>query len=450
MFEPSQGTMNRYLALFLLSVLLVACRPTTSSSPTPLAAEPTVSRPEPTPTPNSPTPTPIPLSPTPTAIPPTLTPSLTATPTPTVTPPPTKTPRPTATPTPINLSLGPFRAVAPLPSFNLSWMLYLSADDQLWLVGDTQVIRLVSEQWQPYVSYSGEFRGIDSSGRVWVLADDDLVHSFDAQGETIYDQSLGWSPVEWMEKIELDGSGRVWVQTSEGVRYLDNGQWVTVSSAEMGFEVIEDENYETTFGLFSNNGQIWVTHCYWGGPGPAGGLGARWFDGQSWQGGDLAIDDCVFDGTSDNLGQVWLGGQRRVWRYASGRLDAFAFPQAPAGSNGFGFVSHLIADSAGQPWITLSVCGGASCFAGEILYTIEGSNWIMVNGWNGTYPAAVQTDSEGNKWFINGSGIFQWQNNQLNQWTELGAPTRITTHPNLPSLWFAAPYQFQALLWHFN
>lgn len=438
--------MNRYLALFLLFVLLVACRPTTSPSPTPLAAEPTVSRPEPTPTAIPPTTTPTPISPTATQTPIPPSPTLPPTNTPVV---PTATPSPTTVPTPVDVALGPFQAVAAIPvPAGENWRLYLSPDEQLWLVTDSQVARLVDNIWQFYLSYAGNFRGIDSSGRVWVFRNNGLISAIDGtNGQTIYNQDSGWPAVDWAEEMVEDSSGRVWFLTANDIRSLDGEQWVITTFAEAGLEVAEDDSYEPTFNLVSN-GTIWLSNCNWAGPGPAGGVGVRWFDGTSWQGADSPIQECIFDMLSAGPDSLWFGGESRLWHYNAGQWTYFNFPTAPAGSNGFGFVSYLTIDSTGTPWPILSICGGASCYAGEILYTLANGNWTAAANWNEQYPVAIHTDQQGNKWLFNLSGIFQWQNNELVLWPDL-TPVQVPAG-NATTQWFAADYQGQTLLWKMN
>ena len=438
--------MNRYLSLILLFILLVACRPTTFPSPTPITAQPTESRPEPTLTNISPTSTPIP--PTPTTISATDTPpSATATQTPI---PPTETSTPTLVPTPVNITLGPFQAVAGLPAGtdDDNWRLYQSADGQLWFVGDSQIERFVDNGWQFYTTYAGEFKGIDSSGRVWVFRKNGLISSIDgAANQVIYNQDSGWPVVDWAEEMVLDSSGRVWFLTSDDIRHLEGEQWIITTFAEAGLAVVEDESYEPTYRLISN-GTIWLSHCNWAGPGPAGGVGVRWFDGTTWQGADSPIAECISEMVSLAPDDVWFGGEQAVWHYQAGTWQQVSFPAAPAGSNGLGFVYHLVIDSTNTPWPTLSLCGGASCFAGEILYSLEGFNWQPVEGWPDVVPIeplAIGSDPQGNQWLFSNRGLFQWQNNELVLWPDL---TQIRVPAGNPTFqWFAAEYEGQLLLW---
>lgn len=301
-------------------------------------------------------------------------------------------------------------------------------------------------RWQFYTTYAGQFKGIDDSGRVWLFRQNGLISTIDgANHQVIYNQNSGWPAVDWVEDMVLDSSGRVWFLTAADIRRLEGEQWLIIHFAEAGLGVTESESIEPTYQLLSN-GSIWLSQCNWAGPGPAGGLGVRWFDGTTWQGDDSPLaEECIFTMVSSAPDDVWFGGQQAIWHYQAGQWQQISFPTAPAGSNGFGFVSHLSIDSTNTPWPILSLCGGASCFAGELLYTLNATNWQQIEGWNGLYPAIIQADQQGNKWIFNNGGIYQWQNNQLTVWPDL-IPVKVPAGNQTP-LWFAAQYENQLLLW---
>ena len=334
--------------------------------------------------------TPSAAPPTPTAAPP----AATATPLPPPTAPPAPAPTPAADATADSASSGQPRSVLAIDELLPGNVIYLShtPDGALWLATDEGVARMRDDAWEVHVSgLPGMLLGVDETSRVWVLSEDaSAISAWDGAAWTVYGPDEGWTAVtSWASSqvgqgVLTDAAGRVWLATAQDVRVLEGERWTVVTPGEMGMAASE---YEDTFlhfdiALLGQGDELWVGACELAGPGPIGGQGARWFDGQSWQGGDSPVaSGCASAITEDPAGNVWLGLDADLWRYerASGDWTRLS-PPGPAAEEGvqrYGSVLAIVFDAAGDPWAGLVTCGGASC-GGEVYFHVRDGDWVAV------------------------------------------------------------------------
>ncbi len=77
-------------------------------------------------------------------------------------------------------------------------------------------------------------------------------------------------------------------------------------------------------------GDVWVTDCTWGGPGPLG-LGARWYDGNAWSAGQTSSvvgSGCIEAIEVDGAGRSAGHRRRSVVLYTGTGWEEFAHPDA--------------------------------------------------------------------------------------------------------------------------
>jgi hypothetical protein len=77
---------------------------------------------------------------------------------------------------------------------------------------------------------------------------------------------------------------------------------------------------------------------------------------------------------------VWVSLDDSLWRYdpASGRWTQFVPPAPPDDYPRFGWVYDLAVDRAGDAWPILALCGGASCFTGNVPYHLHDGEWTQL------------------------------------------------------------------------
>lgn len=338
----------------------------------------------------------------------------------------TATSRPTLanTPTPMPRT-GLFRPVIPIDEVlpgNFQ-RLHTSPDGALWLITDQSIAKLVDETWSIFLTdFTGELMGIDDQ-RVWIVsADTSEISAWDGVSWTDYGANTGWTPIPptdgWYGYVEWgqdDGLGRFWLATSQDVRLFDGKRWTVFTPEDMGMGAVNDEIPWATFVLkvSKGTGDVWVGACYWGGPGPFGGQGVRWFDGQTWHGADSPVSSgCATVIEEDDLGNIWLGVDDTLWRYIpdSGNWTQFTPPESPVEWTRFGFAHAIALDPSADPWPAMVLCG-ASCYGKIALYHIHDGVWTHTGAALEYYgvepPHQFVTDAAGQLWLFWAGGIYQ-------------------------------------------
>jgi hypothetical protein len=448
--KPRKNTIIILVSLTLL--LAIACMPAATPLPTTISITIPTSKVTSTSTPS--------LTPTSTSIPLTLTPTSR----------PTKTPTPTATPTPTPVPLPEmFHRVIPADEvFGGIGRLYSSPDGELWAITEEGVARLEGGSWNLYLTdYTGRLAGIDGSGRVWVVSGDgseisawygapspDGAPSGDGGSWTTYGTDAGWTPLteSWYHYAHggySDALGRLWFATSQDVRVFDGERWIVFSPEDMGMGPPVGEDLDIVFGVaILESGTVWVRECEWGGPGPFGGRGVRWFDG-SWHGADSPVaSGCATAIAEDGAGNVWLGVEEYLWRYepASGAWTEFAPPEPPIDGR-FGFLHNLAVDPSGDPWPMIVICGGASCYGSVALYRVRDGVWNQIGGvaeYDGTQRGPL-FGADGTPWVFWGWGVYRI----VEDTPELMAPlyARSIVMDGSGRVWFLAWYEGRDWLW---
>ena len=424
----------------LATLLVIACMP----AATPLSTNISITIPTSNVTSTS-TPT---LTPTSTSIPPILTPTSK----------PTKTPTPTTTPTPTPRPLPEMlHQIIPADEVfgGIEW-LRSSPDGGLWAITEEGIAKLEDGSWSLYLSdYAGNLAGIDGSGRVWVVSGDGSEISAWGGGLwTTYGADAGWTPLDesWYHHAHgghSDTLGRLWFATSQDVRVFDGERWIVFTPADMGMGPPVDEELSVAFNIdILKSGAVWVGECEWGGPGPFGGRGVRWFDG-SWHGADSPVaSGCATAITEDDAGNVWLGVEENLWRYdpASGAWTEFAPPEPPIEGR-FGFLHNLAVDPSGDPWPMIVICGGASCYGSVALYCVHDGMWNQIGGvaeYDGTQWGPL-FGADGTPWVFWGGGVYRIVGDR----PELMAPlyARSIVVDGSGRVWFLAWYEGRDWLW---
>jgi hypothetical protein len=329
--------------------------------------------------------------------------------------------------------------------------LHSSPDGTLWLITDRGVAKLENGSWNVYLSnYKGQVAGIDAAGRVWVVSEDtSQISAWDGISWTVYGAKEGWTPIAsaWYDYVsggQSDALGRIWFGTAQDVRVFDGASWIVIRPEDMGMglPVYDDLGEEFNVSILSS-GAVWVLECDWGGPGPIGGRGARWFDGSTWHGADSPVaSGCATAIAEDDTGHVWLGVEEILWRYdpASDTWAEFTPPEPPTEWGRFGWINHVALDPAGDPWVGIVICGGASCYGNIALYHIHDGTWIQVGAPSdfGGLAWGPFFDVRGTLWLFWDDGIFRVVGDTLEPMASHYSPSAIVDGSG--QVWF--------LFWH--
>jgi len=402
------------------------------------------------------------FTPIPTRIP-TITPpptlASTFTPTPTCTPIPTQTPTPTDAPTPLPAM---FRPVVPVDDVLPGDFerLHVAPDGGLWLITDQGVAKLVGDTWTIYLTdLTGTLAGIDASERIWIVSEDaSEITAQDGGSWTAYGADAGWTPIpledEWSWHVgwgQSDELGRFWLATSQDVRLFDGERWTVFTPEDMGMGEVGPEEQWATFALrvSKSTGDVWVGECDWCGPGPFGGQGARWFDGQVWRGAGSPVGSgCATAIEEDGLGRMWVGLEDNLWRYdpVSGSWTQFTPPESPVAWTRFGFVNDVALDPADDPWPAMVLCG-ASCYGKIVLYHVHEEGWTQVGEVAEFYGAHQRLvfDGTGTPWLFWGEDIYRIAGDTSEWVISLYAQSIVVDATG--RVWFVAWYEGRDVLW---
>ncbi|MCU0520812.1 MAG: hypothetical protein MUF84_08985, partial [Anaerolineae bacterium] len=264
----------------------------------------------------------------------------------------------------------------------------------------------------------------DSAVRVWTAGEaGDQVTVWSGRASRIMGTESGWTPAGTIsralpyatvsERLITDGRGWSWLATSHDVRAFDGGRWRVFSPEEAGFTP-SAEMVDMGFGFrfrdvaIDSTGDVWVSDCAWGGPGPVG-QGARWYDGATWDGQTSSVvgSGCIEDIEVDVAGRIWLGINGDLWRYSPGEgWEQFTHPEDELGEDlRWGYIIDVVLGGEETAWVTMAPCGGASCDTGSYhLYRVRGGEWALMSS---AGIADVAVDSSGNGWICVGNALYR-------------------------------------------
>jgi hypothetical protein len=315
--------------------------------------------------------------------------------------------------------------------------LHASSDGRLWLITDEGIARMRDGVWSIYLDDSTEgLVGIDAAGRAWVVGEESgQISAWDGSTWTAYGDEEGWRPIPlddgWHREVkwgESDGTGGFWLATSQDVRF--------------------------TLEIAKRSGTVWVGECDWAPPGPVGGQGLRWFDGshdlttggQRWHGADApTASGCVMAITEDKAGHVWAGVGANLWHFdpASGERRQFAPPEEPPGEwRRYGSINQITLDPTGDPWVTMVLCGGASC-DNLVLYHVHDGTWTQVG--EVALPIGAFFDVDGTSWYVGSNGVQRIVGTALEPVAPLRAQSVVTDDAG--QVWFVALHRGTDWLW---
>ncbi|PKN87461.1 MAG: hypothetical protein CVU46_04215 [Chloroflexi bacterium HGW-Chloroflexi-8] len=363
-------------------------------------------------------------------------------------------------PLPTAFYSGPFKMIVTIKEILSGHLegLVSTSDDRIWLVTNQDVGKIEGTTLTVYLKeYKGKFAGIDSNSRVWIVNNDfSQISAWDGKTWTSYDGAAGWTSLTdesypYVFGGQSDMLGRVWFATSKDVRVFDGGSWTVFNMQELGMAPPTYEDLQTRLSInIFQSGTVWVTECDWGGPGPFGGRGVRWFENGIWLGTSSPVaSGCATAIAEDSMGNIWVGLDSNLWRYepASDQWQEFSPPESPVSDMRFGFFDSLAIDSTDSLWATLVLCGGASCFGKSVLYRFKDNIWTQV-GAASDYDSGFLGpffDKNGNTWMNWTGGIYQIERDVPQLISPL-AP-RFAVQDQKGKLWLVADYEGQDMLW---
>jgi ligand-binding sensor domain-containing protein len=288
---------------------------------------------------------------------------------------------------------------------------------------------------------------------VWAVNDEvSEISRWEAGAWSTYGEKQGWQPLsDWFAQVgrsETDSNGNLWVSTSQDVRVFNGDAWQIYSTEDMSLIPPEYEDLATELTMqVLENDMVWVGSCYWGGPGPFGGGGVRWFDGETWQGADSPVaEGCVTKIEEDIQGQVWVAVEDELWRYTleNRGWSQFRAPE-PTEVQRYGFATEMVVDAEGDVWIILAECGGASCFGATAPYRVHDGEWEPFADRSEMDLQRLVLDGEGEVWIFWDPGISRLEDGEPTLVAELYT-TRYAVDAE-GNLWIVTGSEKDQVLW---
>ena len=362
---------------------------------------------------------------------------------PTSTLPPTDIPAPTTTATPLVVDISPFHGISSLVDLlgdsTGEVQVRALADDSVWIITNQTVMHWDGQAWEVVLDESEELlAAVDDGEQLWVLRQDTSEISTWQDGQwRAYAADSGWTgvgpfEVNWWAiapwRVYTGAGGRLWLPMERDVRAFDGNEWTVYTLEDMGFPLPEMEDIGIVHYLITvkDSEEVWVGECYYSGPGPMGGGGVRWYDGQTWYGEDAPIGSkCVSALAVDDIGDVWLGASDSVWHYEHGvqSWTEYHLPEELLSDYNFTHPRQLIVDQAGDVWVSMQMCGGASCDVRANLYRIHDGEWSWIidsEYWGYSFKQLV-LDGNGQGWLFWDGMFYQLNDKSLELITSIAA-----------------------------
>jgi hypothetical protein len=274
--------------------------------------------------------------------------------------------------------------------------------------------------------YSQQMVGVDDFERMWFFIDGDgsRIYFWDGGLDFIL-ADAGWEPVDDVgimlgQGVVTDSEDQVWLYTERDVRMYDGEQWTIFDMDDLGMPTPPYEEIIRNLSLHYLKGidQIWLASCYWGGPGPIGGGGVRWYEKGVWKGGGTSVrEGCALSVAEDESGRVWMGVDDILWRYNPKTASWRHFPvPEPTDSKRYRFAGDIVISPEGEPWASFLLCGGASCEDFN-RFRRQGEDWIPI-GEPYFFTQKLLFDGNGAPWIF-GDGIARVEDNQSTPISEL-------------------------------
>lgn len=356
---------------------------------------------------------------------------------------------------------GPFRQVSANDAMIAGRVtgMHADPDGSLWLLSEDGISQYEAGDWMGVLTRQlGELVGMDNNGRFWVASQDGAsITSWDRVSWITYTLDAGWTPILSSFRspvrggITSDQFGYVWLTTDQDVRMFDGSAWQVYNDEDMGMSPPGMEDLFKSYWVehIAATGEVWVGRCDWGGPGPFGGGGVRKFDGQSWETAGSQVDaGCVTVIREGPSGNVWVGHENGLLRYNSSEKDwvEFPLPEPPEESGvRYGFFINITIDAEGNPWPELELCGGASCYNGEVLFQLQDGEWRQIGEVSEGLSRDLLFDESGTPWLITGGAIYQVVDASPEYVTELNVLSATTDRAG--QIWLLAQGRGAPSLW---
>ena len=334
---------------------------------------------------------------------------------------------------------------------------------EIWLLSEHGFSRYQNGDWEGYLTdFMGRVLGQDRRGWFWVAAEDgSQIAAWNWTTWQVFTSTLGWTPpvgesfgVTVKPPLVEDNGGGLWVTTSQDVRRFDGATWKVYTHTDLQMPAPQEPDFSLEYTLLADpagNG-VYAGRCDWGGPGPFGGGGLARFQDERWERITPQLNSgCISALAIGPDGSLWVGQEGTLQHLPANAAtwETLPSPQPPQAETRFGFFISLTIDPQGAPWSALALCGGASCFGGDVLFAWDQNSWRQVGEIGEGLLRRPLFSSDGSVWLLHGFGIdkIEFQSGEVRLTPVAGLNVLAATTDANGRIWLLAQGSGAPTLW---
>lgn len=301
----------------------------------------------------------------------------------------------------------------------------LAFDDMggIWIGTDNELQYFDGDQWENYSLNNSPLTGrninalqILPDGELWIgvrhsIEDEENQNIFGVKallrknGSDWESFETGNSPLpnSWVTQIEFNSQGNAWISTyGGGIAYLENGEW---QQFDAGNSLLESSYIEDI--LLNGDDELWIALGF---SNLMRKMGDNWEVFTPENSGFPSYDATTLARGAD--GSVWIGtGDNKLVRYHSDTWTVYDSENSPLENQS---IYKIFVDSKGGVWVM-----GSYDYLAYLLDDV----WTIYNSstteWPGLFMYCLEEDHLGRVWLGTDMGVFRYDENQWEHFTEL-------------------------------
>lgn len=293
----------------------------------------------------------------------------------------------------------------------------------IWIGTINELQYFDGDQWENYSMSNSPLSGrninalqILPEGELWIgvrhSIEDEENQNIDGVKALLRKNGSDWEsfetgnsplPNSWVTQVEFNSEGNVWISTyGGGMAYVENGQWQQYNA---GNSLLES-SYITDI-VLNGDDELWIALGF---SNLMRKMGDNWEVFTPENSGFPSYDATTLARGAD--GSVWIGtGDNKLVRYHSDTWTVYDSENSPLENQS---IYKIFVDSRGGVWVM-----GSYDYLAYLLDDV----WTIYNSstteWPGLFMYCLEEDHLGRVWLGTDMGVFRYDENQWEHFTEL-------------------------------